>query len=130
MSADPPEPDSLSVEDLVEIAAGILGEVGVRDAGLLASAAARPATTVFGADAYPAFADKAAALVHSLAPNHPLIDGNKRFAWAALRSFCLLNGTDLRYTVDEAEAFVLSIAAGDAAVAEIAAWIAAHFSER
>ncbi|MHB2022142.1 MAG: type II toxin-antitoxin system death-on-curing family toxin [Mycobacteriales bacterium] len=122
--------DYLSVDDLLEIATGILGELALLDAGLLASAAARPATTVFGADAYPAFADKAAALVHSLARNHPLVDGNKRLGWAALRSFCLLNGTDLRYGVDEAEAFVLSIAAGESDVPGIADWLAAHFSER
>lgn len=118
--------DYLSADDLLEIAAGVLNEVQVRDAGLLASAAARPSTTVFGADAYPTFADKAAALMHSLARNHALVDGNKRLAWSATRAFSLLNGRDIRYTVDAAEAFVLSVAAGEADVPEIAAWIDAH----
>ena len=45
---------------------------------------------MFGEDAYPSFAEKAAALMHSLARNHPLDDGNKRLAWAATRVFCLL----------------------------------------
>lgn len=55
-----PEPiDYLSVDDLIEIATGILDEVQVRDAGLLASAGARPAMSVFGADAYPSFVEKA-----------------------------------------------------------------------
>ncbi|GAA1806221.1 type II toxin-antitoxin system death-on-curing family toxin [Nostocoides veronense] len=117
--------DYLSVEDLLRIADGVVdGQVVVRELGLLASAAHRPQTTVFGADAYPSLADKAAALMHSLARNHPLIDGNKRLAWAATRIFCLLNGEDLRYvSVDAAEDFVLSVARGDLEVEDIAEWI-------
>jgi death-on-curing protein len=104
--------DHLSVEDLVEIAAGVVGEVLLRDPGALAAAAGRPRMTVFGADAYPTFAEKAAALMHALARNHPLVDGNKRLAWAATRVFCLLNGRDLRLPVDDAEQLVLAVAAG------------------
>jgi len=118
--------DYLSVDDLLEIAAGVLDEVAVRDVGLLASAAARPPTTVFGGDAYPAFADKAAALLHSLAPNHPLVDGNKRLAWSGTRVFCLLNGRDLRLTVDEAEELVLGVAQGHVDVPEIARLLEDH----
>lgn len=123
-AADPP--DYLSVDDVLAVAAGVLGEVSLRDAGLLASAAARPMTTVFGSDAYPTFAEKAAALMYSLARNHALVDGNKRLAWSATRAFCLLNGRDLRNTVDDAEEFVVGVAAGTADVPEIAAWIEAH----
>jgi death-on-curing protein len=68
--------------------------------------------TVFGNDAYPTFEDKAAALPHSLVRNHALADGNKPLAWAATRVFCLLNGRDLSYTVDDAEALMLAAAAG------------------
>jgi death on curing protein len=115
--------DYLSVDDLLEVAAGVLDDVAVRDAGLLASAAARPQTTVFGADAYPNFTDKAAALMHSLARNHALVDGNKRLAWAATRTFCLLNERDIGYDVDDAERVVLGVAAGDIDVPELAQWI-------
>lgn len=118
-----PPPDYLNVDDLIEIAAGVLGNVAVRDMGLLASAAARPATRVFGENAYPTFAAKAAALMHSLARNHALIDGNKRLAWSATRAFCLLNGRDLRYTVDDAEQLVVGVAAGTHGIDDIAAWI-------
>lgn len=118
--------DYLSFDDLLQVAAGVLDEVLLRDAGLVASAAARPRTTVLGADAYPSFSEKAAALMHSLARNHPLVDGNKRLAWSAGRAFCLLNGRDLRYDVDDAEAFVLGIAAGKLDVPGIAQWIEAH----
>ena len=116
----------LSVEDLLEIAEGIVGGVAVRDRGLLASAAGRPGASAFGEEAYPTFAEKAAALMHSLARNHALVDGNKRLAWAATRVFCLLNGRDLRYTVDEAEALVLSVARGDLEVPAIAESIDQH----
>jgi death-on-curing protein len=118
--------DYLSVEDLLEIAAGLIDHVVVRDAGLLAAAAARPRVTVFGEDAYPTFEDKAAALLHSLVRNHALVDGNKRLAWSAARVFCLLNGRDLTYTVDEAEDLMLSAASGALDVPRIAVWIVDH----
>jgi death-on-curing protein len=95
--------DDLSVEDLLEITVGILGGVAIRDHGLFACAAGRPQSRAFGEAAYPTFAGNAAALMHSLAPNHALVDGNKRLAWAATRVFCLLNGHDLAFTVDDAE---------------------------
>ena len=119
-------PDYLSVEDLLDITQGVLGETLLRDAGLLASAAARPRTTVFGKDAYATFAEKAAALMHSIARNHPLVDGNKRLAWAATRAFCLLNGRDISYAVDDAEALVLKIAAGELDVPAVATWLSEH----
>lgn len=105
--------DYLTLDDLLEIASEVVGSPSVRDVGSLASAAARPQATAFGADAYVTFADKAAALMHSLARNHALIDGNKRLAWAATRVFCLLNGRDLALSIDEAEALVQSVATGD-----------------
>lgn len=126
MSATSDRVDFLGTADLLEIAAGVLVEVAVRDHGLLASAAARPATTVFGEDAYPTFAEKAAALMHSLAPNHALVDGNKRLAWAATRVFCLLNGYDVALGVDEAETLVLAVARGDLDAPDIAASITTH----
>lgn len=81
----------LSLEDLLRIveAAG-LGPV--RDVGLLDSAAHRPQTSMFGQDAYPDLASKAAALLHSLAHNQPLGDGNKRLAWLAMVVFFAVNG--------------------------------------
>jgi death-on-curing protein len=118
--------DYLSEADLLDIALGVIGDVDVRDRGLLASAAARPRSSAFGEDAYPTFAAKAAALMHSIARNHALVDGNKRLAWAATRIFCLLNGRDLNFSVDEAEALVVSVARGDLEVPEIAASVETH----
>jgi len=88
------EVDFLSVEDLLEIATGVVDQVMVRDVGLLAAAAARPRVTVFGDDAYPTFEDKAAALLHSLVPNHPWSTGTG--AWRGPRpasSVCSTGGT-------------------------------------
>lgn len=122
-------PDFLSVEDLLEIASGVLDEVLIRDRGLLESAAARPRTTVFGDDAYPTFPDQVAALMHSLARNHPLIDGNKRLAWSAARVFCLINGRDLVLDVDAAERMVLAVAQGELDVPDLATLINAALAD-
>lgn len=82
---------------------------------------------MFGTQPYPSLAEKAAALLHSLAGNPPLVDGNKRLGWSATRAFCLLNGFDLRYDdVDDAEALVLGAAAGNLDVPDLAAWIGEH----
>ena len=120
------EIDFLTVDDLLEIATGVVGELVVRDAGLLAAAVGRPQVTVFGENAYPTFNEKAAALMHSLVRNHALVDGNKRLAWAATRIFCILNGRDLTYTVDEAEQLMLAAASADLDVPELAQWISEH----
>jgi len=121
VTAPPDDIDFLTLADVLQIADGVLPRVIVRDAGLLESAVARPMTYVFGIDAYPSFAEKAAALMHSLARNHALLDGNKRLAWAATRVFCLMNDRDLAaFTVDEAEKMVLAVSAGHQDVPELA----------
>lgn len=103
----------LTLEELLHIAERTIGRpVPVRDLGLLESALARPAATVFGADAYPGLERKAAALVHSLIRNHALIDGNKRLGLVALIVFLGVNGHRLRWTNDEAYGFIMAIAEG------------------
>lgn len=118
--------DYLSLEDLLEIAEGIVPGARVRDLGLLASAAARPQLSVFGEDAYPTLVEKAAALMHSTARNHTLIDGNKRLAWSAARVFLLLNDADLSYEIDEAEHMVVSVAAGEFDVSDLVVDLGGH----
>lgn len=103
----------LAAEDLLHIATRAIGSPPeVRDAGLLASAAARPAASAFG-DAYPTTHEKAAALLHSLARNHPLVDGNKRLALAATLVFLRVNGERLALTEDEAYDLTVAVATGD-----------------
>lgn len=103
----------LDLDDLLHIAGRTLGEVAVRDVGLLESALARPAASAFGEDAYPSVQAKAAALLHSIARNHALIDGNKRLALAAVIAFYGLNGKRLTLSNDETYELVMSVAAGD-----------------
>lgn len=102
----------LALDDLLHIARRTLGSVEVRDIGLLESAAARPATTVFGDDAYPSLHDKAAAMVHSICKNHALVDGNKRLALAALLAMLGVNGERLTMDNDEAHDFIVDVASG------------------
>ncbi|MER5633040.1 type II toxin-antitoxin system death-on-curing family toxin [Streptomyces nitrosporeus] len=81
------------IDEILAIARKVNGtEHSVRDLGLLVSAVERPRTHVFGAELYPTPHDKAAALLHSVARNHALIDGNKRTAWLAMRVFLRFNG--------------------------------------
>lgn len=98
----------------------------VRDAGLLASALARPAASMFGQDAYPTIDGKAAALLESLARNHPLIDGNKRTAWTLMVAFLWINGWKHKFTVDDAFELIVGVAEGRIDLAGCAAAIEAH----
>lgn len=121
----------LSLEDLLHVAARVLGEVQVRDLGLLASAAERPRTTVFGEDAYPSVLEKGAALLQSIVRNHPLVDGNKRLGLAALLGFLGVNGLRLTLDNDGAYDLVVDVATGDVVeVAQIAARLAAATEPR
>ncbi|PND57516.1 type II toxin-antitoxin system death-on-curing family toxin [Mycobacterium sp. ENV421] len=97
---------------LVAGAAAVGVELRVADYGLLDAAVARPQATAFGVDAYPDLFTKAAALLHSLARNHALVDGNKRTAWAAAWTFLYINGVELNtgFDVDDAEGFMNAVA--------------------
>jgi death-on-curing protein len=103
----------LDVEDLLHIAERTLGNVEMRDLGLLESAAARPQASAFGADAYPSMLEKVAALIHSIARNHALVDGNKRLALAGGIAFLGVNGMRLTMSNDEAYDLIIAIAAGE-----------------
>ena len=111
----------LDLEDLLEVARRAVGEdVAVRDHGLLESASARPRATVFGKDAYPDLHLKAAALLESLARNHALVDGNKRLAWTACRTFLAINGQWINASEDQRFELVIRVASGDDRLEEIA----------
>lgn len=123
----------LDLADYLVIAAEVTGldvETVIKIVDLdLADSALHAASAGFGdTDFYPDFIDKAAVLVVRLAKNHPLPDGNKRAAWVALRAFVDVNGWiwDPKPPVDEAEAAVLAIAAGEWDEAATSAWLGDH----
>jgi death on curing protein len=112
----------LTTEQALRIARrAVGGPVEVRDVGLLDAAVHRPRASVLGHDAYPDLLTKAAALLHSLARSHPLVDGNKRLAWLATYVFLAKNEVLLEPDDDAAYELVVAVAAGDVDdVAEIA----------
>ncbi|MXY99924.1 type II toxin-antitoxin system death-on-curing family toxin [Candidatus Poribacteria bacterium] len=112
----------LSAEDLVELARQLLGDPPpIRDMGLLGAAAARPQASAFGEDAYPDIWTKAAALLHSVVNNHPLVDGNKRLGWLATAVFLELNDASVSTTTNDAVYdLVMTVASTDLAVDDIA----------
>ncbi|MET9606043.1 type II toxin-antitoxin system death-on-curing family toxin [Streptomyces sp. NPDC006512] len=94
--------------------------VEMRAPGLLESAVHRPRARMFGTPAYEDAYEQAAALLHAIATNHPLVDGNKRTAWLAAATFLAVNGVDLAGADQEAAyGLVIDVAAGH--VSDVAA---------
>lgn len=111
-------------EQVTGVEAAVLAKASRID--LADSALHAPAAGFEDQDFYPDIVDKAAVLTCRLAWNHPLPDGNKRAAWAALVMFVDLNGG--RWDpdppdVDEAETAMLAVAAHEVDEAWFAAWL-------
>ncbi|MDE0666592.1 MAG: type II toxin-antitoxin system death-on-curing family toxin [Acidimicrobiaceae bacterium] len=115
----------LEPDDLIDLAGRLLGDPPpIRDAGLLAAAAARPQASAFGTDAYPDIWTKASALLQSIVGNHPLIDGNKRLGWLATAVFLELNGVGITTAPnDDVYRLVMRVASESPEVEEIARWL-------
>jgi death-on-curing protein len=100
------------------------GGSGLRDAGMLESALARPVNRwSYGDDDRAALA---AAYAYGIARNHPFVDGNKRTAWVLARLFLALNGARLSFDAADAIRTVLALAAGDLSEEELADWFRAR----
>ena len=120
MTGPEPEVEYLTLEDLLSLVSALRAGP-VRDLGLLDSACHRPQAGLLGQQAYPTLAGKAAALMHSLAGNHALVDdGNKRLALLATAVFLRINGYYLDLTVQEAFDLTVSVAAGQLDAIQIA----------
>lgn len=106
------------------------GTPGVRDEALLESALSRPQQLYAYGEPAPDLADLAASLAFGLARNHPFVDGNKRTAAVMCETFIELNGA--RLEADDAELFplFLSLAEGQLAPEEFAAWLRAHIPSK
>ena len=104
------------------------GGEGVRDAGLLESALARPRNAWgYGVTDLCALA---ATLGHGIARNHPFVDGNKRTAFVAVETFLILNGVELAAGDADCVVAMLDLAAGEMSEAEFAAWLRDHTAPR
>ena len=115
-----------TLEETLELHRHVLerfgGQPGVRDLGLLQSALGRPQTGY-----YDTLWQQAAALLQSLAMNHPFIDGNKRVAFALTAIFLRMNEHRLVVTAADGEAFLLqNVIADRADLTEIAGWLESH----
>ena len=99
------------------------GSEGLRDEGLLASALARPQNVLAYAQPPPDLAVLAAAYAYGIAGNHPFVDGNKRTALVAARTFLLLNGVNLEANQDEKYLTFLQLAQGTLTEEQLADWI-------
>ena len=99
------------------------GSEGLRDEGLLLSALARPQNLLAYGEPAPDLASLAAAYAYGIARNHPFVDGNKRTALVAARTFLILNGVDLEATQDDKVLTFLNLAEGTISEEQLADWI-------
>jgi death on curing protein len=104
------------------------GGVGVRDAGLLESALARPEN--LAAYGKPDVADVAAAYGYGISRNHAFIDGNKRTGFVAVELFLELNGHELVASDADCVLTMLAVASGDITEPEFAAWLREHVAKK
>ncbi len=99
------------------------GSEGLRDEGLLGSALTRPQNLLAYAQPRPDLAALAAAYAYGIARDHPFVDGNKRTALVATRTFLLLNGVNLEASQDEKYLTFLQLAQGTLTEERLAGWI-------
>lgn len=119
------ERDARSVHDRSLVLHG--GAAGLRDAGLLQSALARPQQLeAFGEGVD--VVDLAAAYTSGLVKNHPFIDGNKRTGFVVGILFLELNGARFTASEEAATQAVLGLAAGSLDEAGYAAFLRENVS--
>jgi death on curing protein len=95
------------------------GAGGIRDLGALESALHRPQTGY-----YDTIVHEAAALMESLAKNHPFVDGNKRVAFAVTDVFLRINGYSIAAGSDAIyERMIAFFDAGTFDVAHLVPWL-------
>jgi death-on-curing protein len=120
----------LSINEILELHNRVMqasgGSLGVLDLGALASAVAQPRMTFAAQELYPTLPEKATALGFSLIQNHPFVDGNKRTGHAALETFLILNGHEIKATVDEQQAILLEVASSAMKREAFLNWLREH----
>lgn len=120
----------LHPEDVRTINLAFCGDgAGVRDEPGFLSAVSRPQATFLGADLFPSLHDKAAVYLHGFATTQTLSDGNKRTGFLSATVFLQIHGFAWEGpSVDEAEGFLLSVAAKDVPLESVTDWLAIHCS--
>jgi death-on-curing protein len=118
--------DYLTVDDVLVMHRELIerygGSHGIRDMGALESAVFRPQTGY-----YEDVITEAAALLESLAINHPFIDGNKRIAFAAADVFLRMNGLEVKAEPGMTYAFLIDLFdTGRFRFAELEPWLRAN----
>lgn len=112
----------------LELIAEYGGSDGVRDAGLLESALARPGN--LAAYGEPDFFALAAAYAYGISRNHPFVDGNKRVAFVCMAVFLELNGWQLNATQESATDVMLRLAAGSLKEDDLVLWVTENAAPR
>jgi death on curing protein len=117
----------LDVDDVLELYAEHVGSRRqlVRPE-LLESAVGLPRATMFGAELYPHLFQKAAALLRSITQNQPFLDGNKRIAWIATRTFLAANGFDVHAHPEEGLKLMTDLAERKLDLDDVAEFLATH----
>jgi death-on-curing protein len=102
------------------------GSHGVRDLGMLQSAIARPHASFDGVDLYPDLFSQAAALLDTLARNHPFVDGNQRTAIATAALFLRSNSHRLTASNQEVVSFMMAVAQREISLEAMTGWLRLH----
>jgi|SRR5262249_43561769 len=122
--------DYLTVAEVLAMHADLIERYGgshsIRDLGLLEAALYRSQTGY-----YADLIEEAAALRESLSQNHPLIDGNKRTAFAAAYTFLAINGKRLIADVEQATTLICGVYDSNCFTFDkLAAWLHDYVTER
>jgi death-on-curing protein len=120
--------DAVIAHDLELAAHG--GSAGVRDAGLLESALARPKNILACAESVPSLPVLASAYAYGISSNHPFIDGNKRTALVDSFAFLDVNGLEVTASQEEAFLTILGLAAGEISEEQLTLWFEANTAQR
>ena len=123
-------PEFLPLDEIIEIHRDQVerygGELGIRDVGLLQSAAAMPQATFGGEFLHSDICEMAAAYLFHIVRNHPFVDGNKRTGAVAAVVFLAVNGVELQAGEEALEGWVVSVASGKAGKKAMAAFLREH----
>ena len=123
----------LTITEVIELYRLVMeqsgGTVGILSLDSLESAVAQPRMTFNAEELYPTLAEKAAALGYSLVMNHAFVDGNKRVGHAAMETFLVLNGFEIKASAEEQEKVILSLATGNLDRAGFTSWVREHIKE-